>query len=393
MIFSVRKFTSGARAYLGILLSRWLWGGPYQVSLEISNVCDTDCIMCWCHSPQLPGDNHNPDANGNGIPVQRRSFMEPDLLESILRQCHEMGTYLVILGGDGDPALHPQIDYMLERVIRLGMKPFVMTNGISFDAKRAQRWAGIPGYFRFALHAGDIDTWLRVHPAGRPKQYEQLCRTIRTVVLGGKAQVSLIHVLQKANMKTLRTMLKQASELGVKEVEFFPVQVTPGLGKVMLTPDEEHELRGEIESALPLAEHLGIRTNLRAYLKTNLHVRSGKLETENLYRTIPCYIGWVHAEFEIDGAMKPCLRSKIGMGSVDRDHIRDMWLSSRYWDFRHAARRMPRSAGLVEGCECERCCLANVNIHIYNLLHLKSLGEPEQYSGGGIMTICLSHWG
>ena len=104
------------------------------------------------------------------------------------------------------------------------------------------------------LEIASSDTWI--------------CETIKTIVQKGKAEVSLIHVIQKANAGSLRSMLEQTIDLGVKRVEFYPVQIMPGLTDVQLTPDEEHELYREIESLLPFHRLKRDRSLLTHLLKS-----------------------------------------------------------------------------------------------------------------------------
>jgi hypothetical protein len=33
---------------------------------------------------------------------------------------------------------------------------------------------------------------------------------------------------------------------------------------------------------------------------------------------------------------------------------------------------LPRRSEPVEGCECRACCMAQYNVNVHNLLHLKS---------------------
>jgi MoaA/NifB/PqqE/SkfB family radical SAM enzyme len=298
--------------------------------------------------------------------------MDPILLETILRESHKLGTFRVVLGGNGDPALHPHLDCMIELMMQLGMEPYVLTNGLAVDEKRAKAWSTKRAHFRFSIHAGDIETWLRVHPNGTLEQFERLSRVIKTLVSAPTCSVSIVNVIHKMNFRRVRKMIEYARKMGVREVLFRPVRAEGKLAQVILDADEEIQLRRELKHCLRLAESHGVRTNLGDYLQNNLYIHSGVLKTADIYRKIPCYLGWTHAEFDIDGTMTPCLHSKIVMGRAGEHRIRDMWLSSRYSKFRHQARSMPQWGKPVKGCLCNSCCMVKFNINIFNLLHLKS---------------------
>jgi MoaA/NifB/PqqE/SkfB family radical SAM enzyme len=362
-----RALTSGARTLLGILLSRYAPSGPRSVALSIANVCNTNCMMCDCHSPLLD-HQENPSASP-GAP-----FMEPGLFERIIRESHSLGAYRVVLAGFGDPSLHPDFDRMLDIMMKLGMEPYVLTNGLALDEKRATIWAGKRAHFRFSLHAGDIETWLRVHPGGSVRQYERLSRAIKTLAGSGMARVSAMHVIHKYNFNGIREMVEHAREHGLRSILFRPVRAQGSLKAVVLSGEEEEQLCRNIAEALQLAESYGIHTNLRDYLENNLYIETGVLQTSKLYRRIPCYIGWIYAEFDPDGTLRPCIFSQLEMGKMGEKSLRDIWQSPRYAAFRREARSMPRRGGsLVRGCRCHACCMTKYNINVYNLLHLKSV--------------------
>jgi len=357
----IRDLWSGARTLAGIVSGRRVFAGPRSVTLAISDVCNTNCIMCSCHSPLL-----------GPKPAAADPYMEPHIFESIVRQCREMGTYRMALCGSGEPTLHPQFDQMLKLMNGLGMEPYVITNGLNLDGKRLQLWATLRAHYRFSIHAGDEETWLRVHPACRPGQFPQLTRTLKVLTASGVPRVSALHVIHKENFAKVREMVEHAREAGVREVLFRPVQASDGLAAVVLSPQEESDLREGLKVSLALAESCGIRTNIREYLRSGLWIEAGRMNTAQLYERIPCYIGWLNADFARDGTMLPCVRSKRAMGRAGERPIREIWNSPRYWAFRREARDMPRSRRLVAGCTCSECCLAHYNVNLYNLLHLKS---------------------
>lgn len=357
----MRNLWSGIRSLAGIVSRNHVFAGPRSVALAISDVCNTNCIMCSCHSPLLePKD------------VAAGPYMEPRIFEGILRQSRAMGTFRVVLGGNGEPSLHPQFDEMLKLMNELGMEPYVLTNGLALDETRAKLWGSLRAHYRFSIHAGDEQTFLEGHPNGRPGQFERLTRAMKALVSSGRPKVSAMHVIHKANFRHVREMIEHAREVGMKEVLFRPVRASKALAPVVLNPEEERELRAELERCLKLAQVFGIRTNLREYLENSLWIDSGIVDTAHLYRKIPCYIGWIYAEFDRDGTMRPCLHSKRAMGRVGERPLREIWNSSEYWAFRQEARAMPRARKLVSGCACSQCCMAKYNVNLYNVLHLKS---------------------
>jgi MoaA/NifB/PqqE/SkfB family radical SAM enzyme len=371
-----RDLISGVKVLLGILSRRRVFTGPRSVGLTIANVCDTDCLMCGAHSPLL----QKPPVPG-AMPTMafatRQPFMDNRLFESTVRELHSVGTFRLVIGGNGEPSLHPRFDDMLGLMKRFHMEHYVLTNGISLNDARVKIWGTIPGHFRFSLHAGDPETWGRVHPKNQPDNFERLSRHIKELAAAGVPKVTTMHVIQKANFRQVRRMVEHAREVGVREILFRPARNDGGVPQVVLSAEEEQELHRELPHCLKLAESYGIHTNLTEYMANNLYNRRGKINTWPLYQKIPCYVGYLHTEIDLDGTVVPCIFSKRVMGRVGVDRLGDLWRSPRYGAYRLEGRAMPRRGTPVKGCLCSACCMAKFNQNLYNLLHLKSLRFGE----------------
>jgi MoaA/NifB/PqqE/SkfB family radical SAM enzyme len=364
--FRFRELSTGARVLMGILSSRCAFSGPRSVALSLANVCNTACIMCDCHSPLLAASR--PKEMTSAPP-----FMDSGIFERIIRESRRMGAYRAVLCGFGDPALHPDFDRMLQVMMQLRMEPYVLTNGLALDEKRISLWANQRAHFRFSLHAGDVETWLRVHPGSTARQYERLSRAIKTLAAAGVPRISAMHVIHKHNFDRVREMVEHAHEHGMRSILFRPVRAEGLLAPMVLNPDEQEQLRRNLAACLPLAESYGIQTNLREFLENNLFIDAGTLHTTELYRRIPCYIGWIYAEFDGDGVLRPCIFSQIEMGKMSEQSLREIWHGPRYRAFRRETVTMPKRGRLVRGCRCHACCMTKYNVNMYNLLHLKSL--------------------
>ncbi len=367
----LRDLTSGARAMLGILTSRWTFSGPRSVALSISDVCNTDCLMCWCHSPLVHPPTSSPAAARARKP-RGPLFMEWDCFESVIRQLRAMGTFRVVLGGNGEPSMHPEFERMLELITSLGMEAYVLTNGLEISEERARVWAKQSAHFRFSLQGGDEESWLRVHPRGTSRQYEGAMRLIRFLAASRGPRVSTMQVIQRGNFRAVPAMVEQACQLGVGEVLFRPARATGPLASVVLDEAEEEELRRLLTDALQFARRYGIHTNIPEYLENSLYIVNGVMRTAHIYRTVPCYMGWIYSEIEMDGTVRPCLNSRIKMGRIGEASYREMWHSERYRQYRRDGVTMPRRGKLVAGCECHACCMVKYNINIHHLLRLKS---------------------
>jgi MoaA/NifB/PqqE/SkfB family radical SAM enzyme len=292
------------------------------------------------------------------------------MLDRFVRECAEAGTHKVVLGETGEPTIHPHFDQLLDLIVQLRMSPVVMTNGIAVDERRVRTWAGKEALYRFSLHAGDVETWLRIHPAGTAAQWERLSRVIETLVRSGTSTVVTMHVLQKANYRNIQKMIEHAHRHGVRQILFSPVRATGSLAPVLLTAEEEEWVRHELRRCTPLAESLGIQTNARQYLQTGGYVESGQLQTASVFRHLPCYVGWLQAFLLADGTVAPCDGSSRNLGQAAEQSLMAIWRSPQYQSFRREAITLPARGKPVEGCLCDHCSLVGSSLKARRLLRL-----------------------
>lgn len=325
--------------------------------------------MCWYHSPILNDNDCPEEEKGN----EHSQFMDYGLCEKIIRETHQIGTFRYVLGGHGEPLLHPQFDNILDLLIRLKKAPYVITNGFAIDKQYAEYLSTKRAHYRISVHAGDVETWLRVHPTLSETQFETLSQAIKLLAVSNVANISLMNVIQKANFSHVTEMIEYARKLGVKNVLFLPVRANGNLTQTVLDGSEELELKTHLQKSLKLANSYGITSNIKDYLSTHRFTRNGVLYTSELYHRIPCYIGWIYSEFDIDGTMRPCENSDLIIGKAGIQHIKDMWLSSKYHEFRYESLRLPLRDAFVKGCKCQECSMAKFNINVNNLLNFKSI--------------------
>ncbi|MFC1849533.1 radical SAM protein [candidate division CSSED10-310 bacterium] len=354
---------------LGIISRKWVFGGPRLVALIISKTCNSRCVMCWYHSP-LFGEK-----TARNQDLDPATFMDYNLCEDIIRELQMMGTLRVVLGGHGEPTLHPQFERILDLLLDLRMNPYVISNGLTLNVHRAKLWASKGAYFRFSIHAGDVETWLKIHPECSTSQFEEISRCIQVIAASNSAKVALMHAIQRPNFRHIPQMIEHARTLGVRELLFFPVRTDRTLHQIALLPDEEKELASELQTCQQRAEKYEIRTNLLQFLANNHLIRAGQLHTAQLYQNIPCYIGWLYSEFDIDGQMRSCENSDVDMGYAGQQSIGEIWHSPRYRSFRQEALMMPQRRTFIPGCVCKSCPMFQFNINVHNLFHFKKIRE------------------
>ncbi len=295
--------------------------------------------------------------------------MDVAVAEDVLEQCRALGSYRVVLGGHGEPTLHPEFDHLLARSHHLGLRSYVISNGLDLETARVRLWAERRADFRFSLHAGDPKTWLAVHPDRCESDFRRLEEAIRRLSRGRRARVSTLHVVQRANVGKLEQTVHQARRLGVREILYLPVRAEGARSPVLVDPGDLASLRGELARCAALAARYGIRTNLAESASTWNLTRHGVPRTQELYSKIPCVVGYLYLEVDVDGTLRPCEGSGIVLGSMPRgDRLGAVWRSERLESFRRLGRGLPRTGRPVAECLCDECTMAPFNLAVAKVL-------------------------
>lgn len=112
-----------ARQSLAVHIPQLIAPAPRQLQIAITAHCNLRCIGC----------NYGRD-------FMRGAQLPWPVVRDLLDDARELGFWEIRLYG-GEPLLHPDLPRMVEHTVRLGMEPFVTTNGMllaeKFDALHA----------------------------------------------------------------------------------------------------------------------------------------------------------------------------------------------------------------------------------------------------------------
>jgi hypothetical protein len=120
-----------------------------------------------------------------------------------------------------------------------------------------------------------------------------------------------------------------------------------------------------LERAVKLADEYGIETN-RDYFAARLRRHQG---TRELYKSIPCYIGWFFSIILADGTVNPCCDCLRAIGTLKTHRFKDIWFGESYRKYRVEITNLPNSGGGISGCRCHDCGFALHNLAMHRVLH------------------------
>jgi len=157
-------------------------GHPYPLHLHLilSDLCNLDCPGCAYRMSGYPSSELFIDPKA-AIPRNPNRMLETALVESVLRDCAEMGTRAVEMTGGGEPTVHPDCAHLLDYAQNLGLDTALITNGILLPKIGAP--AARTQWLRISIDAATPETYARVRPGfGSVNHFERACKGVRWAV-------------------------------------------------------------------------------------------------------------------------------------------------------------------------------------------------------------------
>jgi MoaA/NifB/PqqE/SkfB family radical SAM enzyme len=299
--------------------------GPETVHIDLTNVCNLDCVTCWNYAPELVQPK----------PVEwKRQRMSEATFARVLDEVATSGAERIILSGGGEPFTHPAIYDCIGRVKVRGLRLTLISNGTLVDFDRLAALA--PDQLLLNLAAASADTYVAYHPNQTPATFERLLAGVER--LRSITAVNLVQVINALNHHELPAMIELAARLGAR-CSFKVGDVPHGTERYALDDAARQAL---LETAIPAARQrakaLGVKHNLDAYAE--------QLAGQGRGDPAACFAGYLYSRVFVDGRVFFCCEH-IEVGHVDDAPFEVLWQAPRYQAMRerlHAGRGFPGCA-------------------------------------------------
>ena len=307
--------------------------GPETVHIDVTNVCNLDCVTCW---------NYGGSLDTPKTIAWKRQRIEPAVFHRVLNEVVETGTERIVISGGGEPFTHPDIESFILAVKAKGLRLTVITNGTLCDFTRL-RELGVDQLLLNVASASP-ETYVAYHPNQPKETFQRLvdgCRTLRDVTA-----VNMVQVINGLTAHEVVAMVELAADVGAR-VSFKVGDLPKGTQHFALTSAQRETLLAEgLPAARKTAKHLGVRHNLDAFEK---QLRGVKEEQPS------CFAGYLYSRVSVDGRVFFCC-AHIDAGHVNDGPFSQVWKSPRY----DAVRQTLHRGGTFAACQ--RCGKHDMNV-------------------------------
>jgi MoaA/NifB/PqqE/SkfB family radical SAM enzyme len=346
---------------LGALAGTALVGPEVVQITPMTYTCNHTCPMCWLQ-------HTDPDELSTMRRRERREHLSladyEALFDGMLPGLRE-----VVMVGGGEPLAFREATEVARSIKRRRWRGTLVTNGTLLTDEVAAALVGMRwDTLRVSVHAGDRETYARVQGVDRfdvlRENLLQFDRRRRAARVEKVCALSVYHVLQPANVRSVDRLFAFAAEVGADEVVFELVK--PLNEDLRLDPAE---LARAAEALVDGARTSRVRTTLPqpaallaagrpAPARAAVAAAAGAPAEPDAARPgRRCIVGFDQTFIDSFGLVKPCCYSTEILGNVREQPFHSIWHGPRYASFRRR---------LIDGQfadYCRGCTLPSVLNH------------------------------
>jgi len=341
----------------GLIDGERAFAGPFYVELSTTTLCNQGCLGCQYHSSATRGRLFSAEGTGS-MPLGQ--------IEKLCEGLRRLGTREMILTGEGEPFLHPQLFEIISICKAAGLYVHLFTNGTLLDETTVPLLidSGLD-ILRVSLWAASLQEYAKCYPGVDPGNFQRTLDGVK-LVSSVKAEraapvptVVLTGPLNRYNWNGIEDKIRLSHEIGADAVTFTPFRTWRGeFSSAALSGAEIDEVCQNLAQSRRLVESLGLSHNLDEVI---LRFRLG----EAFWKDLPCYIGWLHSQITVDGTVVPCGACPIPLGNLEDSSFEEIWNGPGYRAFRARSLGAQGWALQQEDCDCSYCCFSRLSARVH----------------------------
>lgn len=312
-----------------LVRSQKAWGGPTSANIEVTNLCNIDCIMCrrtgW----------------GKGRSVGNMSLEQ---FGDILDQIPTLRTS--VLTGIGEPLINKEFLAMLRLATERGVASSFVTNATLLTRQGSEKLTEMRRLASQIIVSVDSPDPKEFEEIRVRAKFDEVMEGTRALTAAGKgeagmAPIRINTVVMESTVHRMAQTVRMCADLGVNIVTFTPImEYRPDVD----VWEERHitsaaKLKSNQQEAETLGKELGVL------------VTTDVVSHPALSPYLGCAAPWDSIAVTYDGYVCPCCMlndsDEIHFGNLFEEPFTDIWNGEQYRQFRakFGLKKVP--------CECK----------------------------------------
>ena len=293
------------------ILDDKIYVGPRYLTLDITDICNINCIYCYKHSPL----------------VKRSHFHQLpfELIKKVIKEAKKLGVEMISISGDGEPTLHPQIKEIIDYINACGIPYDINTNATCLEEKGLIPYLLTADFIEINLSAAEPKSYKLIHcPRNKENLFYKVIQNIKRLLLArgdkDKPAVRVLPLVTNRNISQILKIFELTQSLGIKKMVLTPmVRLAEELKPLELS-------NKDIENLKKVGEVLRRKDSDSCNLP---YILSSLESKDSGYRLRRCYAGWFYGLLTVRGRLTFCAdvynEKKIVAGDIRKSSLRDIW--------------------------------------------------------------------
>ncbi|MGR3319834.1 MAG: radical SAM protein [Candidatus Anammoxibacter sp.] len=353
-------FLKKMKLFKGLLTGEVAQTGPFYVTVNLTRRCNLRCLGCRFHSPNVNVPSPSDQAI---VDLPYSTF------KKLCKELKAMGVNHLILTGEGEPFLHPNISDIIVSVKDAGFHVTLLTNGTLLDKERIKTLIDSRvDILKVSIWAASYEESSQNYTGSNPDNFIKIIDGLKLLVdfkdkhKSTFPTVVLHQPINRYNFQNIDKMVDLVKKTGCNALSFSPLKPYQGrLTTFSLSPEEEKILHRSLIRMRKQLNSLSINHNID---HTLMRYKRG----ETVWKKLPCYVAWNHARIEVDGMVLPCNNPcDYPMGNINNNKFREIWNDSAFRTFRRKAMSHKRLTFMSKHCDCGFCCHVSDNVCVHSM--------------------------
>jgi len=345
------------------LLGAWkdkLLSGPKTVYLDINTNCNINCLYCWIHSPLIK--NH-PKSQG----------LDLKIIKDIIDTSCKWDVEEIVISGDGEPTLHPQIDGIINYIKDRGF-PLILSTNATLGTNLFKTICRVDHLY-VNLSAAKNETYRELQCQNQDDMFDRVIGNLNLLSKmkshRGKPAITVAYIINDKNYQEIVDMIHLGEKLGVDRITFRFMEPTIETKPILLSNYHSRKLKKSLKNIS--FDQIPIATNLdQIYIALNEYKKS-------IYNIPRCYTGWFNLLVDFNGNVSLCCHNEnLIVGNIFKNSLKDIWNSQKAHNMRLKGKYSFNIKYKPWKGECEYCHWARFNRYIEDSVNNFSQGLFEK---------------
>ncbi len=260
----------------------------------------------------------------------KKQKLDKELCFRIFDELAELRVDKILLSGQGEPFLHPDIMEIIAYAKKKFRRLSIASNGLCLDKDKATRISELLGKndrLCISVSGASAESYAAYHGSA-PRTWDKLLKVLEILSKADLEDFRIFQIINNITCHEIEAMIHLSASLN-SSLSFKFASIPKGTERFQLSAEQIKHIQENIPAWGLLANRLGVVVNWDVF--------DGQLGEDHVFpiREIGCYSGYVYSRIESDGTVYFCCRTEdiFEVGNISEQSFQKIWFDSPQMKF------------------------------------------------------------